>query len=270
MSDEVVETEKKAIVSGELMAQVMELCLGGMIEKVSTDEEQENAFNLMKLVKQTAIDLEAEYKAKSEPLMAEVEALRAEYFPLLKQLTGEKRDNKGGVTANLSRVIAEYQMEKDRVAKEEADKQQAAIDEENARLAKIESDKAEEADKLRKEAEQTDDVDTLVGLLRAAEEADKTALEASKKLSEAVEAPVVTPKVVYKPAGLKVEMAYTAKVSDYWKAMIWLVNNEGRGHIEGRSDFKKAVDAAMNAVAKIKGINFKADGCTRVDTPKGK
>jgi hypothetical protein len=37
-----------------------------------------------------------------EPLMAEVEDLRAEYFPLLKQLQGEKRDNKGGVVAKIN------------------------------------------------------------------------------------------------------------------------------------------------------------------------
>ena len=185
-------------------------------------------------------------------------------------------DSKGGVVANLSRVVAEYQMEKDRIAKEEAAKQQAIIDAENARLAKIEADKAEEADKLREAAEEAKGKKKEELLLKA-EEADKAALDASKQLGESIDAPAPVRTVskpagrtVSKPAGLKVEMVYFAKVVDHWAALLWLVKNEGRGHIEARSDFRKAVEAAMNAVAKLKGENFSADGCTKHSTPKGK
>lgn len=265
---EVVAGEKKAIVSESLMAQVMDLCLGGMIQKIESDAEQENAYNLMKLVKATAQDIRSEYDKKALPLLNDLDQLREEYFPLIKQLTGEKMDSKGGVVANLSRVVAEYQMEKDRIAKEEAAKQQAIIDAENARLAKIEADKAEEADKLREDAEEAKG-EKKEELLLKAEEADKAALDASKQLGESIDAPAPV-RTVFKPSGLKVEMVYSAKVIDHWAALLWLVKNEGRGYIEARSDFRKAVESAMNAVAKLKGENFNADGCTKLSTPKGK
>lgn len=266
----ITNTESTSVVSAEILKQTMELCLTGMITKIETDSELQNSYKLLTDVKKTAADLRSEYDKKAEPISNQLTELREAYFPLIKQLTGEKMDNKGGIAANLSSVTALYVMEQERKAEEKRKADQKIIDDAKAAEALKEQQKIEEAEKLEKAAAVETDADKKTDLLRAADTANTEALKASEQVAKLDEVVAEAPKA-FIPSGMKKpKMEYTAQVNDHWKALLWLIANEGKGHIEGRSDFKKAVEGAMNAVAKAKGIDFKADGCVKISTPKAK
>jgi len=262
-------TESTSIVSAEILKQTMDLCLCGMITEIKTDFELQNSYKLLTDVKKTAADLRSEYDQKAEPISNQLTELREAYFPLIKQLTGEKMDNKGGIAANLSSVTALYVMKLEKKAEEDRKAAQKIIDDEKAAQAAIEQKKIQDAEALEKAAAIETDADKKTDLLRAADTANADALKASEQVAKLDEKVADAP-TVYVPGNMKTKMEYTAKVNDHWKALLWLIANEGKGHIEGRSDFKKAVEGAMNAVAKIKADKFVADGCVKISTPKAK
>jgi len=265
----ITNTESTSVVSAEILAQTMELCLTGMIAKIDTDFELQNSYKLLTDVKKTAADLRSEYDKKAEPISNQLTELREAYFPLIKQLIGEKMDNKGGIAANLSSVTALYVMKKEKEAEELRRIEQKKIDDEKEVQATIEQKKIQDAEVLEKAAAVETDADKKTDLLRAADIANTEALKASERVAK-LDEKVANAPTVYVPGNMKTKMEYTAGVNDHWAALLWLIANEGKGYLEGRSDFKKAIEGAMNAIAKNKGKDFKADGCVKISTPKAK
>lgn len=262
---------KTDLIPSNLVAQVAELLGGATIEKISTPDELNHSVELIKLSKRTIADL----KTTKDSADCDVVIYRNKYQSALAEFT-TRIEALEALNKNLSRVGSEYLMEeqrKERAAREAAERAELA---ERKRLAEIENQKLIEEDRLRREAqekaaaaEREQDAAKRAVLIEQANTAAACADIMQAEVFQVAEQQQVV-QAAYVPSapkvfGFKAKMVYTAEITDYRKAMTWIVENHEWGTIENET-FNKCVQSAINKVAKNKQKFFAVPGCRLVET----
>jgi hypothetical protein len=267
-------TFSTSIISADLLKQVEALVSGSRIEKVETDDQLKLCVATLSTVKRTRADLEAERKTKAKPFDDGKKIIQEEYVPKISLLDD--------IAGNLDSVSGAYQQKKrkeEAEAKRIADEKAAA---EKKRLAELESKKLEDEERLRREAqakldaaEQAKNADERQKLIddanassAAADTAMQQAVEAAKA-GEVIVADTVSIPQTATPMGYKSKVTYSASVSDYRKAIAWIVENAEWAAIENQK-FKDCVDSAMNKIAAYREDKFSVPGCELVTGTKGR
>jgi DNA repair exonuclease SbcCD ATPase subunit len=134
------------LISAILIKQVEELLNGGRLEKISNNEELENSVKLLSQCKKVRKDFEVE----GEKLVAP----KREAYQTVQKAVKEKVDALKSLEDNLGNKGAEFQkLERERLAKEQKDRDEKAAAE-RKRLAAIEDAKIAEEEELRAKSDE--------------------------------------------------------------------------------------------------------------------